>query len=59
LDRACRNAARALSLPAASEVRLRGRTPDELLQADEWAWHDLPSAWTNETLTLPPGALTI
>jgi len=40
-------------------VRLRGRTPDELVAADEWAWHDFPSAWTNAPLELPPGALTV
>ena len=40
-------------------IRLRGKTPDELLAADEWAWHDFPSAWTNEPLALPPGALTV
>lgn len=48
-----------LSLPATSDVRLRGRTPEELLRAGGWAWHDFPSAWTNEPLTLPPGALTV
>jgi hypothetical protein len=30
-----------------------------LLQTDEWAWHDLPSAWDGEPLRLPPGALTV
>jgi hypothetical protein len=48
-----------LSIPATSEIRLRGRTPEELLQADEWAWHDLPSAWGEGPLQLPPGALTV
>lgn len=50
--------AREIVLPSTSDVRLRGRTPSELLQADEWAWHDLPSAWGGEPLRLPPGALT-
>jgi len=40
-------------------VRLRGKTPGELVAADEWAWHDFPSAWTNAPLELPPGALTV
>ncbi len=48
-----------LSLPPGADVRLRDHTPEELLRSDEWAWHDLPNAWTNETLDLPPGALTI
>jgi len=46
-------------LPASVEVRLRGQTPSELLQSDDWAWHDLPPVWGEETLSLPPGALTI
>lgn len=46
-------------LPSTTDVRLRGRTPAELLQADEWAWHDLPSAWGGEPLRLPPGAMTV
>ncbi len=48
-----------LVLPPSADIRARGRTPEELLQADEWAWHDLPSAWTNHTLRLPPGAMTV
>lgn len=48
-----------LEIPASTEVRLRSRTPEELLQTDEWAWHDLPSAWPNHTLRLPPGAMTV
>jgi hypothetical protein len=55
-----RNASReTLIMPATAEVRARGRTPEELLQADEWAWHDLPSAWGGDPLRLPPGALTV
>jgi hypothetical protein len=46
-------------LPSTTDVRLRGRTPAELLQDDEWAWHDLPSAWGGDPLRLPPGALTV
>lgn len=49
----------AIVLPSTAEVRLRGRTPAELLEADEWAWHDLPSAWGGEPLRLEPGALTV
>lgn len=40
-------------------IRLRGKTPESLLAADEWAWHDFPDAWTNAPLSLPPGALTV
>lgn len=47
-----------LRLAADTPIRLRDRTPEELLAADEWAWHDFPSAWTNAPLVLPPGALT-
>jgi len=48
-----------LVLPASLDIRLRGRTPSELLQSDDWAWHDFPSACGDETLRLPPGALTV
>ena len=48
-----------LVIPPSADIRLRGRTPEELLQTDEWAWHDLPSAWGSEPLRLPPGAMTV
>lgn len=49
----------AIYLPASSEIHLRDKTPDELLQSDQWAWHDLPSAWGSSELSLPPGAITV
>jgi len=52
-------AAAAVRITPETPVRLRGKTPDALLAADEWAWHDFPSAWTNAPLFLPPGALTV
>ena len=33
-----------LRLSADTPIRLRDKTPEELLAADEWAWHDFPSA---------------
>jgi len=55
-----RNASsRTLTIPAATAIRLRGKTPDELLQADEWTWHDLPSVHGDRTLDLPAGAITV
>lgn len=48
-----------LVIPSTADVRARGRTPEELLSADEWAWHDLPSAWGGDPLRLPPGAITV
>jgi len=48
-----------LRLAVDAPVRVRGRTPEELLAGDEWTWHDFPSAWTNQPLSLPPGALTV
>jgi hypothetical protein len=50
---------RPLVLPASAVIRLRGRTPEELLQEDAWAWHELPSAWGGDPITLPPGAMTV
>ena len=55
-----RNAsAESLTIPAATDIRLRGQTPEELLQSDQWAWHDLPSAWGDPPLQLPAGAMTV
>ena len=48
-----------LQLPPDAAIQLRGKSPDELLAADEWAWHDLPSAWSNAPMMLPAGALTV
>jgi len=48
-----------LALPASVDIRLRGRRPSELLASDDWAWHDLPPAWGDKPLCLPPGALTV
>lgn len=48
-----------LAIPATTDVRVRGRTAEDLLKADEWAWHDLPSAWGGEPLRVPPGAMTV
>ncbi len=48
-----------LSLSPHTLVRLREKTPDELLAGGEWSWHDFPSAWTNAPLELPPGAMTV
>jgi hypothetical protein len=50
---------RELHLPPDAAIRLRGQSPDALVAADEWAWHDFPSAWSNAPLVLPPGALTV
>jgi hypothetical protein len=49
----------ALSLDAQTPIRFRGRSPEELLTEDEWNWHDMPSAWPEDPLTLPPGAMTV
>ncbi|MHC4117130.1 MAG: hypothetical protein ACYSWO_06450 [Planctomycetota bacterium] len=48
-----------LSLEPDAAIRLRGRTPKELLDADEWAWYDFPDAWKGQPVTLAPNALTV
>lgn len=49
----------ALRLGGETAVRLRSKTPEELLAAGEWTWHDFPSAWTTAPIELPPGAMTV
>ncbi|MBI1389385.1 MAG: hypothetical protein GC154_13155 [bacterium] len=44
---------------AETKIQLRGKTPDELVAGNEWSWHDLPGAWPNNPITLPPGAMTV
>jgi hypothetical protein len=40
-------------------ARFDGVSPTDLLGNGAWAWHDTPVARTNQTITLPPGALTV
>ncbi|MBL8891204.1 MAG: hypothetical protein JNL67_14590 [Planctomycetaceae bacterium] len=47
-----------LPIPPDADVQLRGLSPTALLEANQWAWHDLPSAW-GTPITLPPGAMTV
>ena len=48
-----------LSMAPDFPARFDGRTPAELLANGDWAWHDTPAARTNESITLPPGVLTV
>jgi hypothetical protein len=48
-----------LMLEPDTDIRLRGRTPKELLEADEWAWYDFPDAWKDQPLMLAPQAMTV
>jgi hypothetical protein len=48
-----------IHLPPDTRILVRNQSPEALLAADEWAWHDFPSAWTNQPLLLPPEALTV
>ena len=47
-----------VSVKPDTDIRLRGRTPKALLEADEWAWYDFPDAW-EDPLILAPDALTV
>lgn len=40
-------------------IRVRGKAPADWLKADEWAWHDFPSAWPESTWKLPSKAMTV
>ena len=54
-----RNAGTAdLSLAPDKVIRLRGKSPEQLLTDDEWTWHDFPSAWSNAPLVLRPDSLS-
>ena len=49
------NGEEALTIPAEFATRFRGKTPAELLSEDAWTWYDLPAAWPEQDLSLPPG----
>ena len=55
----CNSGSTELRLAPDADIRLRDKSPDDLLAVDKWAWHDFPSAWTNAPLVLPPDALTV
>lgn len=38
-----------------SRITVGGRTPAELLEAGEWAWHDFPDVWPEGGASLAPG----
>ena len=48
-----------LSIKPDTDIRLRDRTPKELLDADEWVWYDFSDAWKDQPLTLTPQTLTV
>lgn len=48
-----------LNLSPQTPIRVRDKTPEELLAGGDWTWHDFPSAWTNAPLELPSGAMTV
>lgn len=50
---------RAIRIAPDTPIRLRGLTPEELLADKAWTWHDLPSAWPDAPLDLPPGSLSV
>jgi hypothetical protein len=48
-----------LIVDAQTRMLFDGKLPAELLAARAWAWHDTPAATPNESLSLPPEALTV
>lgn len=53
------NSSKPVHLKPTLDIQLRGKSPNELLQLDEWAWHDFPSAWDDEGIKLQPDAITV
>ncbi|MFM7037138.1 MAG: hypothetical protein ACKO2L_05385 [Planctomycetaceae bacterium] len=39
--------------------RFDGKTPDELVGAAEWAWHETPALWETDVTELPPQSLAV
>lgn len=36
-----------------------GSSPEQLLQSQDWAWHETPHVWAEESVQLPPDSLTV
>jgi hypothetical protein len=36
-----------------------GQTPEQLLTANEWAWHETPVLWEDDSTQVPPQALVV
>ena len=49
----------ALTIGPDFDVLFDGQIPEQWIDSNDWTWHDTPSARTNETIFLPPGALTV
>ena len=48
-----------LQLAPGMAITVGGTAPDKLVAGGQWAWHDFPSEWPDEPLTLPHGGLTV
>ena len=44
---------------SAKATRFDGKSSDELLANDHWAWHDTPGSWLTNDVELPPEFLTV
>lgn len=47
------------TLAADTAITVGGTTPDALVAAGAWAWHDFPSQWPDEPLILPEESLAV
>jgi len=48
-----------ITLPPDAAITVGGTSPDGLVAAGAWSWHDFPSQWPDEPLELPPAGLTV
>ena len=48
-----------LVLDSKTRILFDGKSPADLLASHTWAWHDTPAATPDESLALPPGAMTV
>ncbi len=48
-----------VSIPPDLELRFDGKTPSELLEQGQWAWHDTPDCWPDQPVKLQPDAITV
>ena len=48
-----------LRLRKSGSLLFDNKSPEQLVGASEWAWHDSPHSWLQEDVELPPECLTV
>ena len=53
------NQSQALELSKLNPPKFDEKSPEQLLQSSDWAWHDTPSSWLDDKVVVPSNAVTV